>query len=68
MIDFGNFYQIIAKNKLSKWLEVLPAQLANWQKSNIDNRFNQWFNGIKHLPTIKPYQICLLYTSDAADE
>lgn len=60
MIDFGNFYQIIAKNKLSKWLEVLPAQLANWQKSNIDNRFNQWFNSIKHLPTIKPYQIDLL--------
>ncbi|OTQ29556.1 tRNA 5-methoxyuridine(34)/uridine 5-oxyacetic acid(34) synthase CmoB [Gilliamella apicola] len=60
MIDFGNFYQIIAKNKLSKWLEVLPAQLANWQKSNIDNRFNQWFNSIKHLPTIKPYQIDIL--------
>ena len=60
MIDFGNCYQIIAKNKLSKWLEVLPAQLANWQKSNIDNRFNQWLNSIKHLPTIKPYQIDLL--------
>ncbi|OTP81264.1 tRNA 5-methoxyuridine(34)/uridine 5-oxyacetic acid(34) synthase CmoB [Gilliamella apicola] len=60
MIDFGNFYQIIAKNKLSKWLEVLPAQLANWQKSNIDNRFNQWLNSIKHLPTIRPYQIDLL--------
>ena len=60
MIDFGDFYQIIAKNKLSKWLEVLPAQLANWQKSNIDNRFNQWLNTIKHLPTIKPYQIDLL--------
>ena len=60
MIDFGDFYQIIAKNKLSKWLEVLPAQLANWQKSNIDNRFNQWLNSIKHLPIIKPYQIDLL--------
>ena len=60
MIDFGDFYQIIAKNKLSKWLEVLPAQLANWQKSNIDNRFNQWLNSIKHLPTLKPYQIDLL--------
>ena len=60
MIDFGDFYQIIAKNKLSKWLEVLPAQLANWQKSNINNRFNQWLNSIKHLPTIKPYQIDLL--------
>lgn len=60
MIDFGDFYQIIAKNKLSKWLEVLPAQLANWQKSNIDNRFNQWLKSIKHLPTLKPYQIDLL--------
>ena len=68
MIDFGDFYQIIAKNKLSKWLEVLPAQLANWQKSNIDNRFNQWLNSIKHLPTIKPYQIDLLNSVTAESE
>ncbi|OCG21304.1 MULTISPECIES: tRNA 5-methoxyuridine(34)/uridine 5-oxyacetic acid(34) synthase CmoB [unclassified Gilliamella] len=62
MIDFGDFYQIIAKNKLSRWLEVLPAQLANWQKQNIDNRFNQWLNSIKHLPSITPYQIDLLHS------
>lgn len=62
MIDFGDFYQIIAKNKLSSWLEVLPAQLANWQKQNIDNRFNQWLNSIKHLPSITPYQIDLLHS------
>ena len=68
MIDFGDFYQIIAKNKLSKWLEVLPAQLANWQKSNIDNRFNQWLNSIKHLPIIKPYQIDLLNSVTAESE
>ena len=68
MIDFGDFYQIIAKNKLSKWLEVLPAQLANWQKSNIDDRFNQWLNSIKHLPTIKPYQIDLLNSVTAESE
>ena len=60
MIDFGDFYQIIAKNKLNKWLEVLPAQLANWQKNNIDNRFNQWVNSVKHLPVIEPHQIDLL--------
>lgn len=65
MIDFGDFYQIIAKNKLSRWLEVLPAQLANWQKQNIDNRFNQWLNSIKHLPSITPYQIDLLHNVTA---
>ncbi len=28
MIEFGNFYQLIAKNHLSHWLETLPAQIA----------------------------------------
>ena len=27
MIDFGNFYSLIAKNHLSHWLETLPAQI-----------------------------------------
>ncbi len=31
MFDFSDFYQLIAKNRLSHWLEVLPAQLAEWQ-------------------------------------
>ncbi|OCG34906.1 tRNA 5-methoxyuridine(34) synthase CmoB [Gilliamella sp. Fer2-1] len=62
MIDFGDFYQIIAKNKLSHWLEVLPAQLANWQRQNNDNRFNQWLNSIKHLPSKTPFQIDLLHS------
>ncbi|MCO6551991.1 MAG: tRNA 5-methoxyuridine(34)/uridine 5-oxyacetic acid(34) synthase CmoB [Gilliamella sp.] len=65
MIDFGDFYQIIAKNRLSSWLEVLPAQLANWQKQNTDSRFNQWLNSIKHLPSISPYQIDLLHSVTA---
>ncbi len=28
MIDFSNFYQLIAKSPLSHWLETLPAQVA----------------------------------------
>ncbi|SUG77592.1 tRNA (5-methoxyuridine) 34 synthase [Salmonella enterica subsp. enterica] len=32
MIEFGNFYQLIAKNHLSHWLETLPAQIAAWQR------------------------------------
>ena len=65
MIDFGDFYQIIAKNKLISWLEVLPAQLANWQKLNLDSRFNQWLNSIKHLPAIIPNQLDLLHSVTA---
>ncbi|WP_294963099.1 tRNA 5-methoxyuridine(34)/uridine 5-oxyacetic acid(34) synthase CmoB [uncultured Gilliamella sp.] len=65
MIDFGDFYQIIAKNKLSSWLEVLPAQLAKWQKQNLDSRFNQWLNSIKHLPAIIPNQLDLLHSVTA---
>lgn len=33
MIEFGNFYSLIAKNHLSHWLETLPAQIATWQRS-----------------------------------
>lgn len=28
MIDFSNFYQLIAKSPLSHWLETLPARVA----------------------------------------
>lgn len=34
MIEFGNFYQLIAKNHLSHWLETLPAQIASWHASS----------------------------------
>lgn len=65
MIDFGNFYQIIAKNKLAPWLEILPAQLAIWQKQNIDSRFNQWQNNIDLLPSLKPDIVDLLHNVSA---
>lgn len=65
MIDFGDFYQIIAKNELAPWLETLPAQLAAWQKQNIDSRFTQWINTIDHLPAIKPDYLDLLHTVTA---
>ncbi|WP_392567070.1 tRNA 5-methoxyuridine(34)/uridine 5-oxyacetic acid(34) synthase CmoB [Utexia brackfieldae] len=59
MIDFGNFYQIIAKSNLASWLEVLPAQLAAFQKHNTDSRFNQWLNSLKHLPDLTATHIDL---------
>lgn len=65
MIDFGDFYQIIAKNRLAPWLEVLPAQLSRWQKQNVDNRFEQWTKNIGHLPSITPDIIDLLHSVSA---
>ncbi|SUG47320.1 tRNA (5-methoxyuridine) 34 synthase [Salmonella enterica subsp. arizonae] len=38
MIEFGNFYQLIAKNHLSHWLEILPAQIAG-----LATRATAWF-------------------------
>ena len=31
MIDFASFYQLLATDRLSRWLTVLPAQLHAWQ-------------------------------------
>ena len=41
MIDFGNFYSLIAKNHLSHWLETLPAQIANWQREQQHGLFKR---------------------------
>lgn len=67
MIDFGNFYQIIAKNQLAIWLETLPAQLSAWQKQNIDARFDHWLNRLEHLPMIKPDVLDLLHSVTASN-
>ncbi|MDF7671630.1 DUF1698 domain-containing protein [Orbaceae bacterium ESL0721] len=63
MIDFGNFYKLIAQkrptNDPSSWLEILPTQLANW-KTESDSRFNHWVNSIAHLPEInQPIEVDL---------
>lgn len=60
MIEFGNFYQLIAKSPLEPWLETLPAQLAAWQRESMHGKFKQWFNAVHHLPEITPYRLNLL--------
>jgi len=61
MIDFGNFYQLIAKGPLAPWLETVPGQLAAWQRESLHGQFKQWFNTIHHLPEVKPYRLDLLH-------
>ena len=52
MIDFSNFYQIIAKNRLSHWLETLPAQLGKWEREHQHGQFPKWQKCMDKLPTI----------------
>jgi len=65
MIDFSNFYQLIAKSPLSHWLETLPAQLAQWQTEQNNAQYKQWNNALMHLPDVKPDHIDLLHSVSA---
>ena len=60
MIEFGNFYQRIANSPLSHWLEVLPAQLAAWQRESLHGKFKDWFNAVDCLPEMTPHSLDLL--------
>jgi len=61
MIEFGDFYQRIAKSNLSHWLDTLPAQLSAWQRESLHGKFKQWFNSVEHLPALTPTQLDLLH-------
>ncbi|MDX3772777.1 tRNA 5-methoxyuridine(34)/uridine 5-oxyacetic acid(34) synthase CmoB [Chromatiaceae bacterium AAb-1] len=50
MLDFTSFYAQIATNRLHKWLETLPAQLALWSTEALHGDFRQWQKVISHLP------------------
>lgn len=48
---FNQFYAQIAQSSLSHWLEVLPAQLALWQKEQLHGDFKKWQKLLAKLPT-----------------
>jgi len=51
MTNFSNFYQQIATNRLSHWLNTLPAQLDHWQKNDLHGEFKHWQKTLEALPT-----------------
>ena len=53
MIDFNNFYSIIAKNRLSHWLRTLPAQLHEWENTHVHGTLASWIRVLNKFPTIK---------------
>lgn len=67
MIEFGNFYQQIAKSPLSRWLETLPAQIGAWQRDQ-HGLFKQWSNAVEFLPEIQPWKLDLLHSVTAESE
>lgn len=65
MIEFGDFYQLIAKGPLSPWLNTLPSQLTAWQKESLHGKFKMWFNAVERLPLLQPDRLDLLHSVSA---
>lgn len=65
MIDFGRFYQQIAVGPLAKWLEVLPAQISEWQRENLHGHFRDWYKLLEYLPLLEPQKLDLLHSVTA---
>ena len=53
---FNQFYAQIATSPLSHWLEVLPAQLSQWQQEQRHGDFNKWVKLLSKLPQTKASQ------------
>ncbi|EER46803.1 hypothetical protein AM305_10656 [Actinobacillus minor NM305] len=51
MIDFRPFYQQIATTKLSVWLETLPLQLKQWEKTTHGD-YAKWAKIVDYMPDV----------------
>ena len=51
---FNDFYKHIADSKLSHWLEVLPAQIAQWHSQQLHGDFAKWLKLLNKLPKTSP--------------
>lgn len=53
MTRFNTFYQQIATNRLSHWLNSLPAQLSDWHNNNLHGEYQHWQKTLDALPIAK---------------
>ncbi len=53
MSHFNNFYQQIATNRLSHWLNTLPAQLNDWHDNNLHGEYKHWQKTLESLPSVQ---------------
>ena len=54
---FNEFYKQLADSPLSHWLEVLPAQVANWQRQQQHGDFKKWVKLLDKLPQTSPSEV-----------
>ncbi len=59
MTSFNSFYQQIATNRLSHWLNTLPAHLSDWHANNLHGEFAQWQKTLAALPKTSPSSVNL---------
>lgn len=59
MSSFNSFYQAISQNRLSHWLNTLPAQLTHWQQHHLHGEFAHWQKTLEALPKTSPAHIDL---------
>jgi len=52
--NFSDFYIAIANNKLAHWLNVLPAQITQWQTQQVHGLFPKWTKMLKKIPVGEP--------------
>ena len=52
MTSFNKFYQQIATNRLSHWLNSLPAHLSHWHNNNLHGEYKHWQKTLDALPTM----------------
>ncbi|MXP67356.1 tRNA 5-methoxyuridine(34)/uridine 5-oxyacetic acid(34) synthase CmoB [Pantoea sp. Aalb] len=60
MINFNLFYQQIATESLSIWLQFLPVKIAIWQRNNIHGKFNIWDKSLSNIPLLNPQYLDLV--------
>jgi len=53
MTQFNHFYQQIATNRLSHWLNTLPAQLTHWHENHLHGEYKHWQKTLESLPSVK---------------
>ncbi|MCP4989685.1 MAG: tRNA 5-methoxyuridine(34)/uridine 5-oxyacetic acid(34) synthase CmoB [Colwellia sp.] len=53
MTQFNHFYKEIATNRLSHWLNTLPAQLTHWRENNLHGEYKHWQKTLDALPSVE---------------
>jgi tRNA (mo5U34)-methyltransferase len=51
MSQFNSFFQQIATNRLSHWLNTLPSQLSDWHANNLHGEYKHWQKTLDALPS-----------------